>query len=240
MARRDKRREQRKKNKRYAFAVYPSAPIDWNRPARFAVVDRGRGRIQKYYFDHLSNYEIRNFWKMNMLEKAEFLDNFFDRHHRIPRCQKGKTVPENLSHVEKVAHVEYNRLIFVVSRWSSLFDIESVKTEHISRFLRQLYPSLLRIYMHQSNCKMKSLEDVTRRKDYENASRFLTLHVARWSGLRYKEVKAGDICYFLEYLYPVIKKLAIDHDNGKLMHLHGFVKVLNKVWLPINEPIFLQ
>ena len=239
MARSDNRRERRKKSKHNTFAVYPSAPIDWNKPARFAVIDRGRGRIQKYYFDHLSNYEVRNFWKMTKLEKAEFLDNFFDRHHRIPRCQKGQTVPENLSYVEKVAHIAYNRLIFIVSRWSGL-SIESVKTEHVGRFLRLLFPSLLRIYMHQSNCKMKSLEEVTRRRDYENASRFLTFHVAKWAGLKYKEVKAGDICQFLEYLHPVIKKLAVDHEHGTIMHLHGFMKVLNKVWLPINEPIFLR
>lgn len=241
---RNKRRKIQRKKKRSkklrdnAFELYPSAPLDWKKLPRLALIEKSRGGMRKYYLDSLSNYELENFWRMNKDEKANYLDDFFDCHHREPRCQKGKTIPSNLSYVEKKAHKEYNKFIFVVSELSKI-SIESVKTKHIGKFLHDVYPTLLRIYMHQSTCKMKSLPDVTRRSDYQFANDTLITCVAKWAGLSFREVRASDVVHFIDYLHPVLRKLAVDHKTNKLMTLGGLVELLNRVWLPADMPIVL-
>jgi hypothetical protein len=232
-------KKQNKKSKKLRrmgnFRVFPVSEINWNKPPRKAVVDWGHGRIQVYRFEHLTSFDVKSFWKMSDDEKAVYLYRFFDRHHRLPGCQGGKTVPENLSYVDRVSHTMYNKLIFVVARWSSL-SIEKVKTRHIAKFLKEVYPALLRVYMNQTTCRMKSLESLKRKKNLE-ISRRLTIQVGRFAGLRFDAVAPADIWNFLEYLHSAVKRLAVDHETGRLRHLFGLVRILNDIWLPVEEPI---
>ena len=221
------------------FSVIPLYPINWNNPPRRALVDWGKGGVKLYHLEYLSNLEVKIFWQMDDSAKAEFIRKRFNRHHRRPRCQKGPTKPENLSYVDIVSHESYNRLISFISRWSGI-SIEEVQTEHLSRFLRKVYPSLVRLIIHKDTRKMRSLEDVLNRKNLYNLSPFFIHNVAGWSGLEFDMTQLVDVRRYISFIYPAIKRLAYDHKDGKFRSFSNFVRLLNTIWLPIDEQIVLK
>jgi hypothetical protein len=241
--RRKRKRNKRQNNhgygKKRAFRVFPSDTLNWNKPSRSAIVDWGKGEIKEYKLDYLSNYELRHFWRMENSDKADYLCKYFNRHHRKPRCQKGLTENSNLSYVDIESHIGYNRLISVVARWSNL-SIEMVQTEHLAKFLRKVYPSLERRMTNPVTFKLRSLENLLERKNLDDISPFFIANVAKWTGLEFESVLLSDVRHFLEYIYHPIKRLAYDHDLGRLKSLVGFIKTLNKIWLPIDDQIFFR
>jgi len=208
--------------------------------ARIALVYRGMGAPKAYRFDHLSHFEVLRFWKMSTLEMNNYLKRNFNVHHRKPRCQKGRTVPENLSYVDIESHTAYNRLIVVVAKWSRL-DVRDVQTDHLERFLRNLYPALHRLTSHDGGgTKFLSMEFILHKKKLNNFSPYLLAHVAKWAGLHRHLLHVSDVKRFLEQIYPALKRLALNHKEHKLLKLNDFTKVLNDIWLPMNEPIIFR
>lgn len=231
------KKKRKEKSKQEWFRVYPVTQLDWKNPARIALVYwRGRGEPIEYRLDHLDNHEIRSFWSMDYAQKAEYLRGKFNRHHRRPRCQKGPTIRENLSQVDIHSHTCYNKLISAVACWAGI-TIEKVKTADISKFLRKVYPHLKRIMSHEDTEKLKGIDTVIDQRHLKDLSPVLIVAVARWSKVRSQSVHFRDVCRFLEYMYPALKRLAFDYVAGKLKTLAEFFKILNEIWLPIDEQI---
>ena len=233
------RRERRKKRRQpdREFQVFPSVEIEkGDKLPRIAIVDWGRGRSRKYRLEHLTHSELHRFWRMNNAEKAVYLKEAFNRHHRKPRCQKGPTEPDNLSYVDIVSHKNYNELIFVVAKWSSL-SVERVHTVNISKFLLRLYPHLEKLFTNRSNGRLRSLEDVMNGKNLVRLSPSFVANVAKWSGISFGKVRASHIRRFISHIYPPLKRLAFDHEANRLKNLTAFTRLLNKIWLPQDEQI---
>ncbi len=233
-----KKLNKKKGKKKREIKIFPLYKITWSHLPRVAMVQWGRGGVRQYRLDFLSNYDLRNFWHMSLSEKVEYLDKFFDRHHRKPRCQKGQTVASNLSYVDRLSHVRYNAFISVVAKWSGLGrDVERVLTEHIDHFLRKVYPSLDRLFTHQKTHKLRSLESILNKKGLGDFSSLIIGATARWANVRSDAVHMADVRRFIESVYPPLKRLALDHELNKLRSPKSFAKTLNKIWLPVNEPI---
>lgn len=228
-----------RKNRRKSCTIWPCVPLDLDNPARTALVYwRGKGEPLLYRLDHLDSHELKRFWKMDPIEKAEYLRTKFNRHHRRPGCQKGKTTRDNLSHVDICSHVCYNGLISVVACWSGV-PIEKVFTQDTENFLRRVYPHLRNLMSRNDNQRLKGLEVVTNQKNLSDVSRTLIVNVAKWAKVKPKAVHVMDVCRFLERIYGPIKRLALDHDSRKLKTLTELFRTLNEIWLPVDEQIEL-
>lgn len=81
--------------------------------------------------------------------------NRFDRHHRKPRCQGGKTVGSNISLVDRRSHEKYNQLMQAVAKYFSI-KVEDVKTRHIAKFVNMVLPSIQRLMVDPKSGKLKS------------------------------------------------------------------------------------
>ena len=92
--------------------IYPGVPKRKPLP-RVAIVDRGGKNKVRYLLEYLTISELQSFWDANNQQKLEFLKSKFNRHHRKPRCQDGKTSPGNMSFVDIESHITYNFFIKV-------------------------------------------------------------------------------------------------------------------------------
>ncbi len=230
----------KKKNKQSKFAVYPKVRVSRHCLHRVALVYWGSGPPKEYRLDHLSNFEVRRFWVMSKQEQSLYLRTSFNRHHRKPRCQKGPTTVENLSYVDMDSHISYNKFISVVAKWS-LVPIEKVLTAHIRAFLGRVYPSFERIVTYNgAQSKIKSLEFLLHKKTLDDFTPYFLRNIARWAGIEQGSIHMSDVRRFIEQVYPCLKRLATDHTESKLLSLNNFAVVLNEIWLPVNEPIFLR
>lgn len=241
MSNKKKRTGTKIRRKSQVSAVYPKVRITRNFLARVAIVHWGRAEPKEYRLDHLSDSEVKRFWAMTKREKSEYLRKNFNRHHRRPRCQNGPTIIDNLSYVDIVSHnIYYNRLISIVARWESV-SIEKVLTTHIRAFLGKVYPSFEQIVTYDgTHSKIKSLEFTLHKKTLDDFTPNFLRSVARWASIEYDRLHMSDVRRFVEQIYPVFKRLATDHNEGRLHNLHGFALVLNEIWLPIDEPIYLR
>lgn len=235
-----KRLRLKKKNRKDNFAVYPKIKVQRHCIHRIALVYWGSGVPKEYRLDHLSNFEVRRFWAMSKQEKSLYLRTAFNRHHRKPRCQKGPTTIENISNVDIDSHISYNKFISVVSKWS-LVPIEKVLTIHIRAFLGKVYQSFERLVTYNgTNSKIKSLEFTLHKKTLNDFTPYFLRNVARWAGVEFSTLHMSDVRRFMEQVYPSLKRLATDHNESKLLSLNNFAAVLNEIWLPADEPIFLR
>lgn len=83
----------------------------------------------------------------------------FDRHHRKPRCQGGKTIKSNISLVDRKSHEQYNQLICAVSKYFGI-KIDSVKSQHIAKFLNMVLPAVQRLMIDPKTRKIKSTNQI--------------------------------------------------------------------------------
>jgi hypothetical protein len=235
----EKRRNKCKKKikRKIDFDVYPVMKINFSHPPRLAMVYWGKGRPKEYRLDYLSNLELKTFWQMSKLEKAEYLAKLFNRHHRLPRCQDGITEPSNLSYVDIVSHVSYNCLISITARWSSL-PVEKVRTTHLEQFLHQFYQSFEKLFVCDE--KVKRIESVLFDVNMSDLSPHFIGNIARWAHLDYKFVHVSNVHLFIERIYPPIRRLAYDYQNDKLRSLATFIGSLNQIWLPRDEQMIIR
>lgn len=238
---RRQRRRRRIPKKRH-FRVIPLNPAYYSRRpryARVALVSWENGKQIAYRFDHLTKHELDDFWKMGDSEKRHFLKRNCNRHHRKPRCQDGETSPDNLSYVDIFSHVQYNYLVKEVACWCDC-QIQDVFTRDISHFLRVFYQEMRVIMSNPDSDRIVGLPHaLKKRKNIKQFRRRFLLGIARWSGVAISEVSINHVHRFIRYLYFPLKRLAFDCESGKLKTLSEFVKVLNAVWLPRDEPIRL-
>ncbi len=233
------RKIQKKQKKRHSFVVFPYSHVDWQRLARMAwVYWPGRGEPLLYRLDFLDNHELRTFWSMDNEQKADYLSSKFNRHHRRPRCQKGPTTQENLSQVDIYSHVCYNKLISAIACWSGI-SIERVVTADIAKFLRKVYPPLKKLMSRSDDEKLKGVGAVVDQKNLKELSPIFIVSVARWSRIKPQSVHVLNVSLFLEFMYAPIRRLALDHDSGRLKTQVEFFKILNDIWLPKDEQIRL-
>jgi len=61
--------------------------------------------------------------------------------------------------------------------------------------------------------------------------------VAKNSRMSTKNIRTENIQKFLRQLLPIVQRLLIDHDTGHLHSPTSLETILNKVWLPSDEPI---
>lgn len=226
--------------KQRAFRVYPVGLFDKNNLPNVALVYRGGGGEPRHYrLDFLSPSELKSFWHSTYVEKENFLNFECNCHHRRPRCQKGLTILSNLSYVDKYSHDCYNKLISAVARWSKT-PLKRVTTKKIEEFLRKIYRQLKWLMSYSDTEKVRSLESTLNQRNIgHNLNERLISNIAKWSDVETRALHVMDVCKFFEYMYPVLIRLAIDYESGKLKTLVEFFRVLNKIWLPIDEQIKL-
>lgn len=209
------------------------------RYARVALVHWENGRKIAYRFDHLAKHELDDFWRMGGAEKRHFLKHNCNKHHRKPRCQGGQTFPDNISHVDIFSHVQYNHLVKEVACWRDC-QIQEVFTHDILRFLRTFYHELRSVMSNPDSDRIVGLSNALKRhKNIRHFNRRFLIGVSRWSGIDVNEISISHVHRFIKYMYSPLKRLAFDCESGKMKTLSEFVKVLNAVWLPRNEPIRL-
>lgn len=83
----------------------------------------------------------------------------FDRHHRKPRCQGGRTIKDNISLVDRKSHERYNQLICAVAKYFSI-KIDHVKSRHIAKFLNMVLPSIQRLMVDPKTGKIKNTNQI--------------------------------------------------------------------------------
>jgi hypothetical protein len=86
-------------------------------------------------------------------------DVCFDRHHRKPRCQGGKTFKGNISLVDRKSHERYNQLICAVAKYFSI-KVDLVKSRHIAKFLNIVLPSIQRLMVDPKTGKIKNTNQI--------------------------------------------------------------------------------
>ena len=222
-------RKKHKQSRYFGIRIYPGVPKRKPLP-RVAVVDRGGRNKVRYLLEYLKVSELQSFWNSNNSQKLEFLKSRFNRHHRKPRCQNGKTSPGNLSYVDIESHIMYNFFIGVVARYSNTSS-ERVRTNQVAGFLNHFYPIFNKLFIEREGGlrKIKTLVP----------SEYFCLGeiVSRWAHVPQEEVHDSQREFFVGRMHSILGRLAVDHDTGILRSFEGFIGVLNDIWLPREEPI---
>ena len=209
--------------------IYPGVPKRKPLP-RVAIVDRGGKNKVRYLLEYLTISELQSFWDANNQQKLEFLKSKFNRHHRKPRCQDGKTSPGNMSFVDIESHITYNFFIGVVARYSNTCS-EKVRTNQVANFLNHFYPIFNKLFIEREG----GLRKIKTLVPHEYGC--LLEIVSRWARTPVENVSYAQLEDFLRRMQSILGRLAVDHDTRMLRSFEGFIGVLNDIWLPREEPI---
>lgn len=210
--------------------IYPGIPKRKPLP-RVAIVDRGDKNKTHYLLEYLTDSELQTFWDSNNQQKLEFLKSKFNRHHRKPRCQGGKTSVGNLSFVDIESHTMYNLLIGVVARYSGTSD-EKVRTNQVANFLNHFYPFFCNKLFIERQGGPRKVETLV----LSECGHLLGV-VSRWAHTSVENVTCVHLEGFLKRMYLILGRLAVDHDTRMLRSFEDFIRMLNDIWLPREEPI---
>jgi hypothetical protein len=236
---RQKAREEKERKKR-RFQVFSVNENDKAFLSRVALVHWGESKEPlRYMFHHLTLAELKGFWWSTYAERKAFIVSECDRHHRLPGCQGGETVPENLSYVDKKSHCCYNQLISAVARWARI-PVKKVRTKHTEEFLRNSYRHLKWLFSCSDTEKFRSIDSSLSHGNVDqNLNETLKTVIAKWSRAEFTALHVSDVHRFLEYMHPVIKRLALNHETNTLKTPLEFFRILNMIWLPVGEQIKL-
>jgi hypothetical protein len=156
---------------------------------------------------------------------------------KSPTIKKGTLDPDSLARVAIVEYPSGSSKIYwlihlpayeVLAFWQSK-DSEKIK------FLKKRCNRHHRKEKQRGGTGGKNLSnvDIYSHGMYHN----LISLVAKTSRVSAKNVQTENIQKFLRQLLPIVQRLLIDHDTGHLHSPRSLEMILNKIWLPADEPI---
>jgi len=130
-------------------------------------------------------------------------------------------------------------LISAVARWAKI-PVKKVRTKHTEEFLRKSYRHLKWLFSCGDTEKFRSIDSSLSHGNVDqNLNETLKTVIAKWSRVEVTALHVSDVHRFLEYMHPVIKRLALNHETNTLKTPLEFFRILNMIWLPVGEQIKL-